>query len=269
MRAVVLAAGRGSRLGAWTRTLPKPLLDLGGVPLIIRLIRTLRGAGLEPVVVTGYRAELVSAAVGRLGCAVVHNPRWQDTGIMASLLAAAQDGALDAGAVVTYSDIVIEARVVDTVLGAPAARVCLPVNTKWLDLWAARMPDPLQDAERLLIGSERRLLDIGGTARDLSEIHAQFMGIVRLSPAGAQDLIGFYRRCVGADAQALGWDTTTMLRAWLRAGAEVTTIGVDGGWLEVDTPADLDLYTRALEQGRLSAWCDLFDPESPAGETTR
>ena len=58
--AVLLAAGAGSRLGGR----PKALLELGGVPLVLRQLIALSGAGVdEVVVVLGHHAEAIEAAV--------------------------------------------------------------------------------------------------------------------------------------------------------------------------------------------------------------
>lgn len=57
-RAVLLAAGRGTRLRPWTDETPKPLLVVKGKPLLERLVeRLLRMSIKEIYVVTGYRAE--------------------------------------------------------------------------------------------------------------------------------------------------------------------------------------------------------------------
>ncbi|HEY8943243.1 MAG TPA: aminotransferase class I/II-fold pyridoxal phosphate-dependent enzyme, partial [Polyangiaceae bacterium] len=59
-RAVILAAGTGSRLRDGGDEVPKPLRSVAGVPLCVRVLRTLRAAGIrEVVVVTGYQGELV------------------------------------------------------------------------------------------------------------------------------------------------------------------------------------------------------------------
>ncbi|MBI5949642.1 MAG: nucleotidyltransferase family protein [Chloroflexi bacterium] len=63
--AVLLAAGRGTRLGAITANYPKPLLDVGGMPIIARVLSGLARAGIEEVtIVTGHHAELLEAEIG-------------------------------------------------------------------------------------------------------------------------------------------------------------------------------------------------------------
>jgi molybdenum cofactor cytidylyltransferase len=73
--AVLLAAGAGSRLGGR----PKSLLQLGGVPLIMRQLIALSGAGVdEVVVVLGHHAQAVEAAVRAFPITLAHNPRPDD-----------------------------------------------------------------------------------------------------------------------------------------------------------------------------------------------
>jgi NDP-sugar pyrophosphorylase family protein len=58
--AVLLAAGRGKRLGALTADLPKPLLDIAGAPLISHIVDALVSGGLTRfIVVAGYRPEQI------------------------------------------------------------------------------------------------------------------------------------------------------------------------------------------------------------------
>ncbi len=64
MQAVILAAGRGSRMGALTESTPKPLLPLAGKRLIERTIESLPEAVREVIVVVNYRAEDIIAALG-------------------------------------------------------------------------------------------------------------------------------------------------------------------------------------------------------------
>jgi NDP-sugar pyrophosphorylase family protein len=64
-QAVILAAGRGTRLGELTADRPKPLLTIGRRPLIAHILDGLIGAGVEEVtVVTGYHASMIEAELG-------------------------------------------------------------------------------------------------------------------------------------------------------------------------------------------------------------
>ena len=65
MRAMILAAGRGKRMGALTDHIPKPLLSIKNKPLIVYQIEALRDAGVEAFVINlGYLGHKIEAALG-------------------------------------------------------------------------------------------------------------------------------------------------------------------------------------------------------------
>src|SRR5579862_1491970 len=101
MRAVILAAGRGSRMGNLGGDRPKCLVELGGRPLIERQIASLRRGGVDEIgVVRGYRADMIDLA----GLSYFANERWAETNMVMSLVAAAawlRSGPL----IVSYADI--------------------------------------------------------------------------------------------------------------------------------------------------------------------
>lgn len=92
--AVLLAAGAGARMGGR----PKPLLELGGVPLIRRQLIALSGAGIdEVVVVLGHHADLIEPVVQAFPVTVVRNPRPDDGQVSSQRLGLqALTGKLDA-----------------------------------------------------------------------------------------------------------------------------------------------------------------------------
>jgi NDP-sugar pyrophosphorylase family protein len=60
MKAIVLAAGRGKRMGVLTENLPKPMIPLSGKPMLEHILDRMRAGGVTDVLlVTGYRAELI------------------------------------------------------------------------------------------------------------------------------------------------------------------------------------------------------------------
>lgn len=75
-RAVILAAGLGSRLREGGVDRPKPLQVVRGETLLVRTVTTLAGAGIDEVwVVVGFRAAEVEAAI------VAEAPRWAALGV--------------------------------------------------------------------------------------------------------------------------------------------------------------------------------------------
>jgi len=74
MKAMILAAGRGERMRPLSDVVPKPLLEVGGKPLIVWQLERLVAAGCADVVVNlAHRGELITALLGdgsRFGAAI-------------------------------------------------------------------------------------------------------------------------------------------------------------------------------------------------------
>lgn len=73
MKAMILAAGRGERMRPLTDTVPKPLLQAGGKPLIVRTIEALRHAGVTDIVIN--HAHLGAEIERALGDGSAHGVR--------------------------------------------------------------------------------------------------------------------------------------------------------------------------------------------------
>ena len=104
MKAIILAAGRGSRMGALTDDRPKGLTKLGGLTLIERAIQNLREGGCTSIgIATGYRAELVA----HLGDHAFHNAAWAQTN-MVMTLAASREWLTAEPVIISYSGYLLQ-----------------------------------------------------------------------------------------------------------------------------------------------------------------
>jgi NDP-sugar pyrophosphorylase family protein len=85
-RAMVLAAGRGTRLAPLTDRLPKPLMPVAGRPMLAHILEFLRAGGIEEVVINLHHlGHLIEDAIGdgrRFGLRVLYSwePEILDTG---------------------------------------------------------------------------------------------------------------------------------------------------------------------------------------------
>ena len=65
MKAVILAAGKGTRMRELTNELPKPMLKVRGQPILEHIIDGLKSAGIREIfIVTGFRAEAIEDYFG-------------------------------------------------------------------------------------------------------------------------------------------------------------------------------------------------------------
>ena len=80
----ILAGGFGTRLGALTRDLPKPMIEIGGRPYLERVIESFAERGLRDfVLLTGYKAEVIEEHFGdgaKFGVRIAHSRETEPLG---------------------------------------------------------------------------------------------------------------------------------------------------------------------------------------------
>jgi L-glutamine-phosphate cytidylyltransferase len=246
MRAIILAAGRGSRMGATGDERPKCLVELEGRPLLDRQIAALRRGGVEEIgIVRGYRAEMLNFP----GLSYFDNQRWAQTNMVMSLAAAATW--LHSGPViVSYADIFYRAGLVRGLADAPGALV-ISYDRAWRQLWTRRFADPLSDAETFRMDTAGELLEIGGKTAKIEDIEGQYMGLLKFTPAAWSAVEALLATLDQPTRDRL--DMTGLLRRLLAGKiTPVTTFGTDGQWGEIDNPGDVELYQTMIREGDLT-----------------
>jgi choline kinase len=244
-RAVILAAGRGSRLGHLGGDRPKCLVELAGKPLIERQIAALRRGGVDEIgVVRGYRADMIDFP----GLSYFANERWAETNMVMSLAAAAPW--LRSGpAIVSYGDIFYRSELVRGLAAAPGQLV-VGYDRAWRQLWTRRFADPLADAETFRINAAGQLLEIGGKTARIEDIEGQYMGLLKFTPPAWSAIEALLGTLDAPIRDRL--DMTGLLRRLL-IGNElpIGTFGTDGQWGEIDNPEDVALYQNMISAGEL------------------
>jgi L-glutamine-phosphate cytidylyltransferase len=246
MRGLILAAGRGSRMGSLSGNRPKCLIELAGRPLLERQLAALRRGGMAEIgVVRGYRADMLNFP----GLTYFDNARWANTNMVMSLATAASW--LRSGPViVSYADIFYRAELVRALAQAPGALV-VAYDRSWRSLWMQRFADPLTDAETFRVGANGELIEIGGKTARIEDIEGQYMGLLRFTPNAWHAV----ETLLGALAEPVRdrLDMTGLLNRLLAQKAiPIGTLGTDGGWGEMDNANDVEIYERMVREGQLA-----------------
>ncbi len=227
--------------------------------LIERQIETLRAVKVDDIIlVTGYRAEMLVLP----GTTQIHNPQWADTNMVESLFCANAEFGDDF--ILTYSDIVYEPRLLETLIASPH-EISILINRQWQSLWEMRFKDPLDDAESLRLDSNNRIIEIGNKVQNIRDIQGQYMGLMRFKNNGIDALRHAY---AGLGQVPRPWQKTRpiqkaymtdLLMELILTEHNVHAVPVDGGWLEIDTVEDFQLMKTMFSEGNISRF---YDPQT-------
>lgn len=236
MKAIILAAGRGSRMKNLTDDKPKCLVKLRGIPLLEWQLSALREAGIHDIaIVTGYRRELLTER----GLTEFYNSRWAQTNMVASL-ACAESWLSESSCIVSYSDIFFSASAVTSLISCNAP-LAITYDPNWRSLWERRFDDPLIDAESFRLNTDSTLAEIGGPPESIDSIQGQYMGLLRFTPEGWREIARIRAALPPAERDRMHM-TGTLQKVITAGGVTVSTIPYHGEWGEVDSAEDLSVY---------------------------
>lgn len=247
MKAIILAAGRGSRMGSLTSEKPKCLTNICGKTLLDWQLDSLAKSGIDETNVTvirGYKKEQLTG-----NYQTIDNPHWNEGNMVSSLRYAS--GLLEKEpCIVCYSDIVYHPDHLEKLMNADSD-ICITFDRNWETLWRSRLDNPLDDVETFL-EENGRLIEIGEKAKSLDEIKGQFMGLLKFTP------IGWCKTNESLDQLTLGQvnklDMTGLLNLLLNKDFIINTIPIHGKWVEVDCVKDRDTYEQKIQEYHEGRW---------------
>lgn len=240
MKALILAAGRGSRMKQMTTSRPKCLVHLGTKTLLDWQTLALKEGGVSSItLVKGYQKECLND----LQYISVENPLWQETNMVYSLFCA-QEELLQNTHLISYSDIVYHTSIIQKLKQAQGD-IIITYDTDWLLLWSERFVNPLDDAETFS-SFNGQLQSIGKKAKTVEEIQGQYMGLLKVTPRGFAQMKKLYETLTYREKKEL--DMTSFLQKLLESNIPIHTLPIQGKWCEVDNEEDLLLYHKKLDE---------------------
>ena len=241
MKAIILSAGYGSRLGNLTKELPKSLVDINGKSIIKRQIETFRNNGIkEIIVIIGPNKDKFQLK----NIEYVVDKNFHDHEQLGSLMAANKHFQNDV--VISFGDVIVDNNIMKQVIES-TYDIGVAIDLNWEKKYENRTQHPKSEADLALIKSNK-LIKIKKNLNP-TENHqlGEFLGIIKLSNVGSKKFLNIFESLNSFhegefhDAPSLQKAyLTDMIDELIQINEVVNPILIDGVWFEIDTIEDLE-----------------------------
>lgn len=259
MKMIILAAGEGKRLRPYTNEIPKCMVKLAGRSLLSHQLETIEKCNIsmnDIAVVGGYKMD----AFGEILVKKFNNVNYASTNMVTTLFCARDFMTHGEDLIISYGDIIYEDKVLKTLLDSDDS-ICVSADIDWERLWRLRMNNPLKDAETFIMDDELTIKELGKKPSSYSEIHAQYMGLIKIRGDMVSRFIDSYdnmdKQIIYDGQNFENMYMTSFIQYLIDAGWQVKASLIKNGWLEFDSVGDLECYDRMAKEGSLDEYCQL------------
>lgn len=246
--AIILAAGKGTRLRPLTDNIPKCMVEVADKPILEWQIDTMISCGIDNIiVVSGYREEeIIDLRVKK-----IYNRDYETTNMVYSLFCAREY--LKRDVIVSYGDIVYSQNVLQKLMQSDKDMV-IASDEEWLPYWKQRCEDPLSDAETFKKGTGRIVETLGQVPSLTEDIEGQFIGLMKFSEAGCLKLKQAYDQHMHHQSSENAWGSSRKLRnAYMTdilnhfaCHERLYYVPIRREWFEVDNITDLEIANNKI-----------------------
>ena len=244
-KALIIAAGLGSRLKKHTENLPKCMLDFGGKTLLQRQLESYKQNGIKDIsLVRGYKKEKINYK----DIKYFENKDYKNNNILNSIFYA--EKVINGNIIISYSDILFDKSVVERTLKS-VHDISVVVDIDWRGYYVGRKDHPISEAENVIFNSNNEVEKIGNINTGNQEVHGEFIGMIKLSNRGTEIFKEHFHRL-----KKIYWNKpfqrakifqkaylTDFIQELVDIGIKVHCVIIESGWKEIDTVED---YKKAI-----------------------
>ena len=244
-KALIIAAGLGSRLKNHTENLPKCMLDFAGKTLLQRQLDVYKENSITDIsVIRGYKKEKIKYK----GLKYFENTDYKNNNILNSIFYA--EDFINGNIIISYSDILFDSTVVKRLLKSNHD-ISVVVDIDWRGYYVGRKDHPISEAENVIFNSNNEVEKIGKINTGNEEVHGEFIGMIKLTSSGAETFKEHFNRL-----KKIYWNKpfqrakifqkaylTDFIQELVDIGIKVHCVIIESGWKEIDTVED---YKNAL-----------------------
>ena len=246
MKAIILAAGEGSRMGKLTQNIPKPLVMVNGKSIIERQLSILKqNKILDVIIVTGSHNEKFTFK----NVVYVNDLEHKKHDTLGSLITARDY--MNDEIIITYADQIFDDKIIESVNNF-SGDIGIAVDLDWEKNYVNRDQHPKSEAENILINGNE-ILELRKNISECKENEkiGECLGLMKFSRKASKVFLDKYSELVishrGKFHNAPSLEKaliSDMLQELIVSGIRISPIYVNGKWCEIDTLQDLQIARK-------------------------
>ena len=245
MKAIILAAGEGSRMGKLTQNIPKPLVKVNGKSIIERQLSILKqNEILDVIIITGPHNKKFNFEKIRY----IPDENFREHDQLDSLMSAKKE--IDGDIIILYADIIFEDMILAKILESKSD-ISIAVDMDWERTYVSRTDNSFAEADKVRFekGSVSRIFKTM-TEEDKKFEIGEFIGLMKLSKNGSKQLVDCYEKIHAHkgkfhDAQSIEKaKLIDLLQELIENKIKIDAIPITGKWCEIDTEQDLEIAEK-------------------------
>jgi len=246
MKAIILAAGDGSRMGKLTQNIPKPLVMVNGKSIIERQLSILKqNKILDVIIITGSHNEKFTFK----NVVYVNDLDHKKHDTLGSLITARDY--MNDEIIITYADQIFDEKIIESINNF-SGDIGIAVDLDWEKNYVDRDQHPKSEAENILINGNE-ILELRKNISECKENEkiGECLGLMKFSRKASKVFLDKYSELEishqGKFHNAPSLEKaliSDMIQELIDSEINVEPIYVSGKWCEIDTPQDLQIARK-------------------------
>ena len=246
MKAIILAAGEGSRMGKLAQNIPKPLVMVNGKSIIERQLSILKqNKILDVIIITGSHNEKFTFK----NVVYVNDLDHKKHDTLGSLITARDY--MNDEIIITYADQIFDEKIMESIINFKGD-IGIAVDLDWEKNYVNRDQHPKSEAENVLINGNE-ILELRKNISECKENEkiGECLGLMKFSRKASKVFLDKYSELEishqGKFHNAPSLEKaliSDMLQELIVSGIRISPIYVNGKWCEIDTLQDLQIARK-------------------------
>jgi choline kinase len=250
MKAIIVAAGIGSRLGDLTKDLPKPLVEVNGKSILERQIEIFKKFGIDDIIIIRgphkdkFNFEHVT---------YVEDTDVSNHDLLGSFMAAEKE--MDDNLIISYGDIIFDENILSQIISS-SENSTLAIDYDWQKKYHDNS-NALLDKVSVVTLENNSIINIGyyeNFKNFKNLVFGEFIGLMKISESTIIQLIEQYNHLQKNhqgrfhDSSSIHFGIITdMINELLKNEMKFSATKISGKWCEIDTLQDLEIAKKIFK----------------------